>query len=287
MVLLLSGCETGTAQPTETGGAMTTQTHHKPALGGMNLKQLWYVPDARIRTKGACTAATAIVEWTAGRRELDRKPNERDLFAAMHTCAYRAVRRPRGKNVPNAEREQWVGRWRAIREYIVEQNLGLAYSMMSRFGSRQVDEDDLLSDAMLGLTRAVDRFDPWKGYRFSTYACNVIARALIRRGRRERNYRRLFPANFDSSFERADTTPDSELDLHVERLQQALDDNLGELTTLESRILARRFPDTQSARQTFKEIGQSVGLSKERVRQIQNIALGKLRAVLAEDPMLQ
>lgn len=81
--------------------------------------------------------------------------------------------------------------------------------------------------------------------------------------------------------------PDSQRDLYVERMQQALDDNLGELTAVESQILARQFPNAWSDHQTVKEIAQSVGLSKERVRQIQNIAPGKLRAVLAEDRALE
>ena len=58
-------------------------------------------------------------------------------------------------------------------------------------------------------------------------------------------------------------------DLHVEHLR-----------------LAQRFPEDPGSRLTFLEIGQMVGLSKERVRQIQNIALQKLRRVLGEDPVL-
>jgi RNA polymerase primary sigma factor len=266
---------------------MKTQADQSPSLAGIDTDQFWYVPDRRVRTKGACAAAIAIAEWIAGRHERGNEPDEQELFASLHTCAYRAVRRPRGRKVPDAEREEWARRWQIIREHIVEQNLGLVYSMIKRFHSRKIDEDDLLSDAMLGLTRAVDRFNPWKGYRFSTYACNVIARALMRRGRRERRYRQLFPVNFEVSFEQPDEMPDLQTDLYVERLHRVLDHNLGELTRLESSILARRFPSGRNERQTFQEIGETVGLSKERVRQIQNIALRKLRTVLAEDAVLQ
>ena len=245
------------------------------------------MPDRRIRTPAAAAATVAIADWISGRRQPKTEPSEQQLFAGLHTCAYRARGRPRGKQVPQAQRIEWVRRWQIFREYIVERNLGLVYSMIGRFGSKKVDEDDLLSDAMLGLTRAVDRFNPWKGYRFSTYACNVIARALMRRGKRERHYRQLFPVQFDASFERPEPVPDSQRDLYVERLHRVLDGNLGELTDLESRILARRFPNGRANRQTFQEIADTVGLSKERVRQIQNIALGKLRSVLDEDPVLQ
>ena len=109
----------------------------------------------------------------------------------------------------------------------------------------------------------------------------------MRRGKRESNYRRLFPVQFDVSFEKPSQDPDPQAELYVERLSQALDRNLGELTELESRILTKRFPAERRSRLTFQEIGESVGLSKERVRQIQNIALNKLHDVLKSDPVLR
>jgi RNA polymerase sigma factor (sigma-70 family) len=228
-----------------------------------------------------------IVKWIRTRRGLEAPPEEEDLFVALHTCAYRAARQARRTVIPAAERSKWAKRWQVVREHIVEKNLGLVYSMISRFGSRKVDEDDLLSDAMYALTRAVDRFNPWRGYRFSTYACNVIARALMRRGKRESNYRRLFPVQHDITMEQPEGMPDTQTELYVERLNRILDENLGELTDLESHILSQRFPPARESRLTFQEIGQGVGLSKERVRQIQNIALDKLRDVLNLDPVLQ
>jgi len=254
---------------------------------GFNPDNLWYIPDRRLGTKAAADKAIAVVDCiTAGGSEAD-EPDEQALFTALHTCAYRARRRGRGKPVPGRERIRWAHRWARIREHLVEKNLGLAYLMIRKLGSTRLDQDDLLSDAMLGLTHAVDRFDPEKGYRFSTYACNVIARGLMRFGKREGSYRRLFPVQFDASFERAEGSPDEQAGLYLERLRYALDRNLGGLTDLESQIVAERFPSGQGGQRTFREIGRAVGLSKERVRQIQKIALRKLRDVLNEDPLLQ
>jgi RNA polymerase sigma factor (sigma-70 family) len=246
--------------------------------------KLWYVPDRRITTKQAGEQAIRVGTWITTGSGLEEQPDEEMLFIAMHTCAYRAGRHNRGDD---AQRSEWAKRWETIREHIVERNLGLVYSMIGRFSTRRTDEDDLLSDAMLALTRAADRFNPWRGYRFSTYACNVIARALMRRGKRESNYRRLFPVQHDASFERAEGTPDTQAELYVERLRWVLDKNLGDLTEIESHILAQRFPASREPKLTFQEIGNAVGLSKERVRQIQNVALDKLREVLTGDPVLQ
>jgi len=63
--------------------------------------------------------------------------------------------------------------------------------------------------------------------------------------------------------------------------------NLAELTEREVDVLGRRFPVGDGPRLTLDEIGESFGLSKERVRQIQNRALAKLRSVLDMDPSLQ
>lgn len=258
-----------------------------PTIGGVDRRQLWYVPNRRLITKAAAALAAEISDWIEAGAPEHAAPEDQDLFTAMHTCAYRAVRNARSKQITEKDRARWVNHWRIIRDHIVERNLGLVYSMIGRFSSKKLDEDDLLSDAMLGLTRAVDRFNPWKGYRFSTYACNVIARALMRRGKRESNYRRLFPVQFDVSFEKPSQLPDIDTELYAERLNQVLDSNLGELTELESRILDKRFPAERDDRLTFQEIGEAVGLSKERVRQIQNIALRKLRDALQADPILQ
>lgn len=247
---------------------------------------LWFVPDPKLRTKAAGEDAIRTAEWILSGRE-ESEPSEQELFVALHTCAHRARRRQGKRPIPRRERLEWTRRWQRIREYIVERNMGLVYSMIARFGSRNLDEDDMLSDALFALARAVDRFNPWRGYRFSTYACNVIARALMRRGKQESHYRKRFPVQHDVSFERPDRSPDDQTELYVERLHRALQQNLGELTDLESRILAQRFPAQREDRLTFQEIGDTIGLSKERVRQIQNIALGKLREVLTEDPALQ
>jgi RNA polymerase sigma factor (sigma-70 family) len=253
------------------------KTKRRPMSGS---PELWYAPDARIETRGAAKSAVSIADWI-GRGAGGETPDEMALFTALHTCAYQA-----NKSEDYEERQAWRTRWGIIREYLVENNLGLVHLMIKRYRSIELDEDDLLSDGMYGLARAVEKFNPWRGYRFSTYACNVIARALMRRAKMSSGHHRRFPVQQDASFERPSPPADAEMELRVERLQNALHRNLGELTELESMVLSRRFPE-EGPRLTYEQIGEGIGLSKERVRQIQNVALGKLREVLTEDPMLR
>jgi len=252
-------------------------------------EQKWYVADRRIKTKSARLSAAKISQQISTGSGFEHKPDDQMLFSALHTCAYWATPRPSKNPIDSHERAKWVKRWNIIREYIVENNMGLVYTMIGFHNSNRRDGDDLLSDAMFGLFNAIDHFNPWKGYRFSTYACTAIGRLLRRQGRREINYRRVFSVQNDGSLEGPADMPDSSSDqtgLFVDRLNRALDNNLANLTELESKILALRFPPDSEQIQTFLEISKSVGMSKERVRQIQNVALKKLRNVLLQDPIL-
>jgi len=254
---------------------------------GPGLRTPWYAPDRRIRTEAAARNAAELAEWAATEAGLAAEPDEFALFTALHTCAYRATRCGRDKRIPLLEREEWFKRWRNIRECIVKKNLGLVYTMLNRSRSCDPDEDDRLSDAMFGLARAVERFNPWKGYRFSTYACNAILRVLVHRGARQRRYRALFPVQHDVSLERPSQSPDSRTALYAERLTRVMSANLAELTELETRIIAERFPRDREDRLTLQKIADGMGLSKERIRQIQDLSLRKLRVILEGDPILQ
>jgi RNA polymerase primary sigma factor len=219
-----------------------------------------------------------------GQPEVD--PGETKLFAAMQTCAYRSSRRENGTRIRSCDRRRWADRWNVLRAYLVERNLGLAYSMMDRFHGHDLDWDELRSEALLALLRSVEGFNPWRGFRFSTYACNAITRSLVHASRKAKRYRAQFPVEHESWREPIPRT-DTWSDLFADRLHHVLRENQGELTDREAMILSWRFPMDGRLGMTLGEVGDAMGLSKERVRQIQKSALGKLREVLAADPSLQ
>ncbi|OJW27572.1 MAG: hypothetical protein BGO49_25200 [Planctomycetales bacterium 71-10] len=66
------------------------------------------------------------------------------------------------------------------RDAMVVGNLGLVYRTADRYLNRGLDRDDLVSEGVIGLMKAVGRFDPALGFRFSTYATYWIRQAIGR-----------------------------------------------------------------------------------------------------------
>ncbi len=263
-----------------------TRRHASSTRSGTDGSRLWYAPHPHLKTAPAAREACKVAEWVSSGRLPDPELNEQSLFVAMHTCAYRAYPRAGRSATPPAERQNWVAHWQTLRSHIVERNLGLAHSMLGRFKASRADHDDLLSEAMFALVRAVDRYNPWRGYRFSTYACNVIIRALMRRCRHQLLYQRRFPL-LDAECSDQPEKSAADTEVYLERLRRAVRCNAGKLTDVEAKVLARRFPANASSPMTFREISRVVGLSRERIRQIEGVALSKLRLALMGDPVLQ
>jgi RNA polymerase primary sigma factor len=249
----------------------------------VNFATIRPLKDRRNRTAAAARHSRDVAKWiTTGEGEA---PNESELFCALQGAAYRASRKKSRRPIPESEMQEWANRWKLIRDHIIEQNLGLVYTMISRFSGRDLDWDEQRSDALFAMIRAVDGFNPWCGFRFSTYACNAITRSLIHLSKRTSKRRNRFPVEHEAWLERP-LRVDRWGELYTDRLQRALQRNLGELTEREAAVLGWRFPLQGGPSLTLGEIGAAIGLSKERARQIQEQALSKLRSVLESDSAL-
>jgi RNA polymerase sigma factor (sigma-70 family) len=259
-----------------------------PTTQGSDQKELphvRFVGERRATSEKALRAAVKLAARIQSGRTPDRI-GEQELFGALQTCAYRVTRRAR-KNAENHQAKlEWFERWKRLRDYLVEENLGLVYTMMNRFHSREVDWEDQRSEALYALMRAVEGFNPWAGYKFSTYACNAIVRALVHIARKTNLYRSRFPVEHDDWHEPSEPE-DAWTQLYADRLNRVLNENLCDLTDREALILGWRFPMDGGLGLTLGEVGNAIGLSKERVRQIQKSALDKLREVIETDPVLQ
>jgi RNA polymerase primary sigma factor len=244
-----------------------------------------FVGDRRATTGKAARAAVKLAAQIESGRMPDRI-DEQESFGALQACAYRVARHVRKNPESHQEKSEWFERWKRLRDYLFEENLGLVYTMMNRFHSRDVDWEDERSEALYALMRAVEGFNPWVGFKFSTYACNAIVRALVQVVRKTNLYRSRFPIDHDDWHEHPQVE-DDRAQLYADRLNRVLNENLCDLTDREALILGWRFPMDGGSGLTLGEVGNVIGLSKERVRQIQKSALDKLREVIESDPVLE
>jgi RNA polymerase primary sigma factor len=179
----------------------------------------------------------------------------------------------------------------AIRNQIVRANLRLVVSIAKRNVGTRDDLFERVSDGNYVLINAVERFDYSRGYRFSTYATWAIRNQFAQdfRGKNRRQPHLLLGQ--DGAFEAAVDRRNDELersDLR-DRRREAFTRLLARLDDHERRIIVGHFGIGGAREQTLKQIGKELGISKERVRQIEVRAQDKLRrfARTAEVVLLQ
>jgi len=186
---------------------------------------------------------------------------------------------------------RWHDRATALREKITRWNLALVVAMAKRVQHSDMDFVDLISEGNMALLRSIEKFRVDRGYKFSTYACRAILKAFGRQGAKHTRYRRTFGAEYDPALERSDFA-ERKADEHeqacLEQVRLILDDNRADLTDLEQQVLNHRFAldrdgDSAARPLTLEQVGKVVGLTKERVRQIQNKALEQIRKTLEVD----
>lgn len=186
---------------------------------------------------------------------------------------------------------EWHRRFEHFREYLVRTNLALVLAMAKRVRLGDVDFAEVVSEGNMALLRAVDKFNIDRGFKFSTYACRAILKAFSRTAMKHNRHRTKFPVEFEPDLEKsdwADKRRDQVEEDCIDELKAIVDRNLADLSSVEETVIRRRFnwDQVDDSSLTLEDVGKIIGVTKERVRQIQNKALGKIRAVM-EDGVLR
>ena len=231
----------------------------------------------------------------------------------------------------------------AARERMINANLRLVVTIARDYMNLGLPLLDLISEGNIGLTKAVERFDPAKGAKLSTYAMwwikQSIKRALANQSKMIRlpvhlvdkvaKVRRVSlqmsdelgreptddevgeelgiagekvarlrsfgirPASLDATTADDDSTEFSESVgdegaqtpfewLRDKNLRSEVDGLIALLDSREKKILSQRFGLDGGKAKTLEDVGKDFGITRERIRQLQNIALAKLRRALSK-----
>ena len=214
-------------------------------------------------------------------------------FARMKKAEVREEVLKRKNQKPTITQTRQLLKWHAVedelREQIAETNLALVLAMAKRTRMSEVDFADLVSEGNMALLRAIDKFDCGRGFKFSTYACRAILKAFSRQGMKLSKYRQRFPAEFDPKLERSDYLEKKREEVKddtADELKRIVVENRADLSEIEQKVIEHRFriqsPMTEEKPLTLEQVGKIIGVTKERVRQIQNKALEKIRINLEE-----
>ena len=182
---------------------------------------------------------------------------------------------------------KWDMRQFKLRDFITTCNMGLVLNMAQHCKYGNLEYGELVSEGSMALLRVTECYDYRLGFHFSTYACRAIGKSFSRLAKKQYKLNRISFVNYDPVLE-IDTTCQQ---LRQQRILDAIRQlryyilgERGNLSDMEKQVLKMRFSvgEFNGNQMTLKDIGLVLGLSKERIRQIQNQAVGKLGVIVRE-----
>ncbi len=220
--------------------------------------------------------------------DLSRRPplkrdEEQALFRKYNYIKYRFARLREALKPSEGDSPELLARLEGLateaskcRARLIEANLRLVVKLARQHAGRIMGINDLISEGNLSLLKAAEKFDFTRGTRFSTYATWCVVKRFARVVP-EQNYAiQPFVTGADEVIQVQPDKTVSELERkeNLAHIRAELDKVMMHLTEREREILGRRFGLTGPP-QTLEQIGEYLGITRERVRQLETRALRK------------
>ncbi|MDG2360039.1 MAG: sigma-70 family RNA polymerase sigma factor [Planctomycetaceae bacterium] len=219
------------------------------------------------------------------------REEERQLFRRMNYLKFKA-KQLRDNLAASQERignmneiERLLEKSLAIKNVLIRSNLRLVVSVARKHRKQQAGFFEMISDGNMTLIRAIEKFDYLRGTKFSTYATWAIMRSYARSIPAEGTQLERFRTGTEVVLiDEEDSRPAASADekLAADKYE-TLGSILGQLNEREQEAISLRFAlHGLSKPMTLEQIGDRLGVSKERTRQIINTGLEKLRQIAGD-----
>jgi RNA polymerase primary sigma factor len=174
-----------------------------------------------------------------------------------------------------------------VRDRLIRCNMRLVVNYAKKHASPTDNLWELISDGNMSLIRAVEKFDYARGNKFSTYASWAIMKNFARSIPDEKTRRERFITGREEVFESKPDARSDEQEQVVKAQQAATKVNrlLDQLDAREREIVRLRAGLDNEAGLTLEQIGQRLGITKERVRQLNVRIMKKLKQYVHEHKM--
>ena len=303
MVATLSPSRRAARQPRKSDAIVAAETQ------ALLTQEIWFVPSGQFKrldidaardrpaaadAQSTPTPQTTILESSGGvlssmcKTPLLTPSEERELFCRMNFLKYRAncLRVSLSPERPDrgmlSRIKCLLAESLAIRNRIIEANVRLVMSIVKQFADRRNRFDDLFSEGMNCLVKTVEKFDFDRGFRFSTYATRAVRREIFRLVQRQHRDRGRYSSGAEEILDKQ-----IERGIHPEgvlaswhQLDDAVRLLMDQLDEREKFIVSARYGfDDVGEKPTFQRLGEMLGVSKERARQLEQRAIQKMRVV--------
>jgi len=194
------------------------------------------------------------------------------------------VTQPKTKEMDAIER--LIGQASEVKNFLIRSNLRLVVSIAKKHMKPNANFFEMVSDGNISLIRAIEKFDFTRGFKFSTYASWAIMKNFARSIPAEYTQLDRFRTGNEEVFDQASDPRSERLNEEFinRRQHEALMELLSQLESRERDILVLRYGLKDGAPpQTLEQVGTRLGVTKERIRQLESRALQKLRKIAEEE----